>query len=449
MSRTVMVPLSKIKDNPWRDRVRNPIDTERVEAIATSIGKTKKYWQGTYGRETAGGIVELAFGHHRLEAAKAEGLKEIPVTIEELTDGEMLVWMAQENVRGELPIVIEAVAAAVKALGEGKIKVEPIPDKTKESIIRCAPSFIAGGSSTSEVDHRYTANSIARFLGYVKKSSNEAKNNVVAALGILERAQIAGAEGGETGKKKTKAMESSLAQLSIDKALQVVSDIRAREVAVKKREVESKQAAAEFDKQQREIQAQRKKVEQEAEENRKKLVANLAKARAAEDKAKVEKIKEQIKEKEEYAVEKALSLEVRAAELDKKVEQRKAQEAAQQKVDAYLPIKREVERILHKLEGDTATTKEALAAEVKALARLSINPTDRERLRQAALNLGTWFCEWVALQFIPPFGPTKKLAEYRVREAENRRAQEAKEERARERAEKKAAKENKIAKPKK
>ena len=144
MTETRMVPLSKIKDNPWRDRVRNPIDPDRVEAIATSISKTSKYWLGTYGREVKDGFVELAFGHHRYEAAKAQGLKEIPITIESFTDGEMLVWMAQENVRGELPVVIEAVSAAVKALGEGKIEIEAPAENAKLSTLRYAPSFIAG-----------------------------------------------------------------------------------------------------------------------------------------------------------------------------------------------------------------------------------------------------------------------------------------------------------------
>ena len=120
MTETRMVPLSKIKDNPWRDRVRNPIVPDRVESIANSIDKTGKYWLGTYGRDAEGGFVELAFGHHRYEAAKTQGLKEIPITIEPFTDGEMLVWMAQENVRGELPVVIEAVSAAVRALGRGQ-----------------------------------------------------------------------------------------------------------------------------------------------------------------------------------------------------------------------------------------------------------------------------------------------------------------------------------------
>jgi dTMP kinase len=229
----------------------------------------------------------------------------------------------------------------------------------------------------------------------------------------------------------------------------MTSDIKRDVERVDKRVVEAKQTAAEFDKQQREIQAARKKIADEAEAARKKLVADLAKAKLEEDKPKIAEVKERIAAKEAYAVEKELNLKVRAAELDKQVEARKATEAAQQKVDEYLPVKREAERILHKLEGDTSTTKEALAAEVKALARLPLNNTDRERLRQAAMTYGTWLLEWVAQQFLPPFAASKKLNEYRSREASNRRAEEAKAERAQARAEKKAAKEKKLANAKK
>ncbi len=238
--------------------------------------------------------------------------------------------------------------------------------------------------------------------------------------------------------------------MKVNDAAKAVSDIKQREAKVAARTEEAKKAAAEFDKQQRAIQAQLKAVADKAAEDRAKLVAELAKAKVEENKPKVEAIKEKIAEKEQYKVEKELDLKVRAAELDKKVELRKAQEAEAKKEDAYLPIKREAERILHKLEGDTATTKEALVAEIKSLARQPLNNTDRERLRQAALNYGTWYCEWAAQQFLPPFSSGgKKLNEYRSKEAANRRAEEAKAERAREKAERKAAKEKKVAQPKK
>lgn len=425
-----MILISKIKPNPWRDLKCNPLVPERIEAIAESIDTTS-FWVGVYGREVEGGFVELAFGHHRLESAKESGLKEIPIEIEKFTDGEMLMWMARENVRGERPIMLEAITAAVRALAEGKIELEELDPKTRKDAIRYAPSYIPGKlpSDTAAVSHAYTADSLARFLGYIKRASKTAKNSVVAALGLLEM------------EERKLIKRDSVAKVPETELIQIVSDIKKREVKVIERREKTAEEIAALDKEQREIQAERKRISDNADEDRKKLVEKLAKAKAEKDKPKIEAIKAVIVEKEAMAVEKDLDLKVRSAELDKKVEERKEKEAEAKKEDAYLPIKHEVERILRKLLGDTATTKESLAEEAKALGRKPLNATDRERLRQAALNYGTWFCEWVAQQFIPPLTSNKSMNEYRRKEAANRRRAEAEAEREQEKAERKAKKE--------
>src|ERR1035437_4067928 len=298
MTETRMVPLSKIKDNPWRDRVRNPIDPDRVEAIATSISKTSKYWLGTYGREVKGGFVELAFGHHRYEAAKAQGLKEIPITIEPFTDGEMLVWMAQENVRGELPVVIEAVSAAVKALGEGKIEIEAPDPKTKTTVIRHAPSFITGQtSSTTVVDHPYTANSIATYLGYIKKDSREAKNSVVAAMSILERAEITNLEGGKEGIEKAVKVEKSFSSMKVNDAIKALSDIKGREVKIKQRMEKTAAEIAEINEQQRKLKEKTKEREAKEKKEHDELIRKQVEALAEENDKEAKRLQKEIKDK--------------------------------------------------------------------------------------------------------------------------------------------------------
>lgn len=437
-----MVLLSKIKDNPFRDKKRNPVDQDRVAQLVESIGTTG-FWKGVYGREV-GEFVEIAFGHTRVDAAREAGLKEIPLEIEKFSDADMLMRMTRENLRGELLVALEAVSAAVRAFGAGTVMFEEASPKTNICLLRYAPSFVPGKpSSTPGVEHTYTADSLARFLGgvYVKASDKSAQNSVVAALGILEMEERK--VSGFSERTLKTSTEEGLRYLGAKKIIQIVNDVKQREVKIIERREKTAEEVAEFDKQQRAIQAQLKAVAAEAETARKKLVSDLAKAKVEENKPKVEAIKEKIAEKEQYAVEKKLNLEVRAAELDKKVEQRKLQEAESKKEDAYLPTKREVERILHKLEGETATTKEALVAEIKSLARQPLNNTDRERLRQAALKYGTWYSEWAAQQFLPPLSSKRDLTEYRSREAANRRAAEAKAEREREKAERKAAKEKK------
>jgi ParB-like nuclease domain len=443
-----MVALSKIKDNPYRDKKRNPVDNEKVLSLVESIGTTG-FWKGIYGREI-GDNTEIAFGHNRVDAARKANLKEIPVEIEKLTDADMLMRMTRENMRGELVVALEAVSAAVRAAASGEVIFEKVDPKTNLSILRYAPSFVPGKpSDTPGVLHPYTTDTLARFLGgvYVKPGNNAAQNSVHAALGVLEMEERKVAGFSEQALKTS--TDEGHRFLGAKKIIQIVSDIKQREEKIAARTEEGRKSAAEFDKQQRAIQKELKEVAEKADAARKKLVTELAKAKVEENKPKVAEIKEKIAEKEQYAVEKKLDLEVRAAELDKKVEKRKEQEAAAKKEDAYLPIKREVERILHKLEGETATTKEALVAEIKSLARQPLNNTDRERLRQAALNYGTWYCEWASQQFLPPLSNNKKLNEYRSREATNRRAAEAKAERDREKAERKAAKEKKVAQSKK
>ena len=90
------------------------------------------------------GYVELAFGHHRLDAARLAGLADIPIELEEFSDGDMLMWMARENVQGSMPIMMEAISGAVRALAEGKLEIEAISKDTKKEYIRYAPSFIPG-----------------------------------------------------------------------------------------------------------------------------------------------------------------------------------------------------------------------------------------------------------------------------------------------------------------
>jgi hypothetical protein len=426
MSQVENVPLSKIKDNPWRDRVRNPIDTDRVEAIATSIEKTKKYWIGTYGRKTAKGFVELAFGHHRYEAAKAQGLKEIPIIIEEFTDGEMLVWMAQENVGGGLPVVVEAVFAAVKALGEGKIEVDmPSPD-TRKDVIRYAPSFVIKGPSPTVGERAYTMDTLARYLGFIKKSTNRAKDSVVAAMGILERAEVARAEKVDDSEARAAALEKSLSSMTVRKAVEAVSGIKQREEQVKARTEEAKKAAKEFDAEQRSIQAARKAEEEKAEAERQKLVKQLAAAKKEEDDKRALEIKERLAEKEKEDAKRDEEFVVKNLALEVKLEENKKREAEAKKEDEYLPIRREVERILHKLEGSTATTKEALAEEIKGLTRKSLTLRDRDRLREEAQKMGDWYSGWVADQLLPPLSVQKTLANYRSRAESERRAKEAK-----------------------
>lgn len=126
--------------------------------------------------------------------------QEVEVSIIEDNDSAASIQrMARENnarKQGGMATVISDVRATVEALAKGLIPESKMPapsTKTNAQHIRYAPSFISGASCPSEGQHPpYTANTVARFLGMVKKlnkgkeAKGEADDAVVTALAALE-----------------------------------------------------------------------------------------------------------------------------------------------------------------------------------------------------------------------------------------------------------------------
>jgi hypothetical protein len=48
-------------------------------------------------RHAPKGRFQIAFGHHRVEAARRRGLKQVPLIVRDLSDGDMLRFMGREN----------------------------------------------------------------------------------------------------------------------------------------------------------------------------------------------------------------------------------------------------------------------------------------------------------------------------------------------------------------
>jgi len=397
-----MVLLTNIKDNPYRDKKRNPVDKTRVEQLTESI-ETTGFWKGIYGREV-GDFVEIAFGHTRVDAARAAGKKEIPIEVENLSDSDMLMRMTRENLRGELLVSLEAVSAAIKAFGAGTVAFEATDIKARKDVLRYAPSFIPGkeASGAPGASHAYTADSVARFLGgvYVKPDGC-AQDGVRAALGILEMEERK-VIGFSERVLRDPDTEEGVRYLGAKKIIKIVSEVKEKEVKVAERQEEVKKANLADAEKMCELQAQTEAREAAAWAVRQAELAKLKAAREAEDKAESDRIFLKMKAQGEAQIAKALADKGKLEALEAKVEERKHKEEEARNQDVYAPTLREVERILGKLHGTTSTSKEALAEEVKALARKALKPNDRERLRQAALLMGTWYNEFVATQFLPP-----------------------------------------------
>ena len=89
------VALSSIDPNPFRNLKNYPFDQHKLDALMRSI-EDVGLWEGMIGRKVSGGY-QLAFGHHRWEAARKKKLATVPLIIRDLTDEQMVGFMGREN----------------------------------------------------------------------------------------------------------------------------------------------------------------------------------------------------------------------------------------------------------------------------------------------------------------------------------------------------------------
>lgn len=111
------IPLRELHPNPFRDFDLHPIDTVQVERLKASIG-ADGFWASVTARPVLNGY-QIAFGHHRIEAARGLGLEAVPIEVRELSDWQMVRMLASENAtqRGSTAAAcLDAVAAIARVL---------------------------------------------------------------------------------------------------------------------------------------------------------------------------------------------------------------------------------------------------------------------------------------------------------------------------------------------
>lgn len=114
MSAIVEVPLSAIDSNPFRQLDKYPYVERKVAALVRSYADVGM-WEGVIARQQ-GNRYEIAFGHHRVEAARQTGLTVMPIIVRRLTDEQMLQFMGRENTEdynADFLCMLEAWEAAV------------------------------------------------------------------------------------------------------------------------------------------------------------------------------------------------------------------------------------------------------------------------------------------------------------------------------------------------
>jgi hypothetical protein len=318
----------------------------------------------------------------------------------------MLQRMTRENLRGDLPAALEVVEATIKAYGVGDINLGEMSKDVRKSYIRYAPSFIpAKQPATPEVARPYTADTLARFLGgvYVKPGDNSAQNSVVAALGVLELEE-----------RKVKGFSEKVLQTSgtgpdgkyvgAKRVIEYVEEIKQREIKVQERAEKSAEEIRLADEAARALQEKTKAREAKEKKEHDELIRKRMEALVEENAKEAKRLQQVIKDKAEAAEAKAEADKAKLKELEAGLAAKKEAAKEQQKEDEYLPIRRETDRIIHILE------RRDLEEDIKALSRRPLNNQDRERVRQAALTLGTWYAEYVATRFLPTSSPRKRAS---------------------------------------
>ena len=409
-----IISLKKIRDNPYRDKKRNPIDQEKVESIAESIDSTKSFWKGVYGREVEGGYVELAFGHHRLDAARLAGLAEIPIELEEFSDGDMLMWMARENVQGSMPIMMEAISGAVRALAEGKLEIEPLDPKTNTQHIRYAPSFIPGKKPSSPTvgEHPYTLDSLARALGgnYIKHATRRAKDSAVAAAARLEAEE----RGWLVNIKR-----EELDKMDVHSTIKTIGNIARMEKAKETSVSEIHKFEQEVIETQRKLEAERKEREKKLEAQKQESLRKEAEARIEENKREVARQQQRRKDLEERAEEKKVIDSIKMSVLEEKIAETRRKAEIVKKEQEHAPIVREGSALLVLINSP-----DTFEERVKSYFRKNLTVEEREIMRQALTARGER-CFDLSRHGLPPLTAKQWSQLYQEREKSKRKVEEA------------------------
>lgn len=91
----VEVDVASIDANPFRLLEKYPYVERKLEALQRSFADVGM-WPGVIGRR-AGNRFQIAFGHHRVEAARRNKVKRIPLIVQVLSEEQMLQFMGREN----------------------------------------------------------------------------------------------------------------------------------------------------------------------------------------------------------------------------------------------------------------------------------------------------------------------------------------------------------------
>ena len=164
----VMVRLASILPNPYRHIENYKLSESKIESLIQSYSNSE-FWHGSIQARLSPRYVnkyEIAFGHHRIEAARRASIHEVGLVVADRSNEDMLRMMADENreeFRADALVGLETIRAVVEAYAKGEIVLKPVDPSTNKTQIYALP----GGKA-------YTLSTIASFLNWVKPSDGQA-----------------------------------------------------------------------------------------------------------------------------------------------------------------------------------------------------------------------------------------------------------------------------------
>lgn len=137
MKNIMEVAIDKLVANPFRNIEEYELQEENVSALMHSM-QTTDLWLSFEARSTGDGKYQIAFGHHRLEAARRLGIETVTISVSDRSDLDMLDMMIQENhTRRDLPhVVVMEEVASTAAYWNTMLKAHPQYDHAPEDMRR-------------------------------------------------------------------------------------------------------------------------------------------------------------------------------------------------------------------------------------------------------------------------------------------------------------------------
>jgi hypothetical protein len=261
--------LKKIEPNPFRDFAIDPIDDAVVESLKQSIKENPAgFWGGIVCRKSPHNGIELAFGHHRVRAAIAAGIREDDIkVVHGISDADMIKMYATENAtqRGNSGTAIAGtVASALRFLAKAVLTgtSREITQRSLETAYgqittekglgrELILNFLADvpgvneNSVTQQLANLKASGDYARIMRDVQEEIEEENKEAIKRAEAAEAARIKAEEEQRKAEQRQKEAEEARKEAAKQaKAAKEEADKRRAEAAQKRAEEERQKADA-------------------------------------------------------------------------------------------------------------------------------------------------------------------------------------------------------------